>query len=127
LHTLRSQIDRYRNQHEGRPPGTLGGADDDIEFAEQLTLPTNETGTRCPAPNQGVGNPNYPFGPYISTQLPSNPFNGSRRVKTVTEFPASAPGGDSASDPGWVYEISSGRIRLNQSGNAPDGTPFWNL
>jgi general secretion pathway protein G len=127
LQSLRGQIDLYRNQHEGRLPGTAGGADDDTVFAEQMTLPTNEAGTRSTAANQGFGDPNFPYGPYIHNQLPSSPFNGSRKVKSVTAFPTSAPGGDTVSDPGWIYEISSGRIRLNKTGNAPDGTPYWNL
>jgi len=127
LQSLRGQLDLYRNQHEGRLPGTAGGSDDDTVFGEQMTLPTNEAGARSSGANQGFGDPNYPYGPYIHNQLPSNPFNGSRKVKTVTAFPATAPGGDTVSDPGWIYEITSGRIRLNRTGNAPDGTPFWNL
>jgi general secretion pathway protein G len=127
LQSLRGQIDLYRNQHEGRWPGTAGGSDDDVVFKEQMTLPTNEAGARSAAADQGFGDANFPYGPYIHNQLPTNPFNGSRIVKTVTAFPATAPGGDTVSDPGWIYEITSGRIRLNKTGNASDGTSFWNL
>jgi prepilin-type N-terminal cleavage/methylation domain-containing protein len=127
LHVLRQQIDLYRNQHENRYPGTATGANPDTVFADQLTLPTNELGDRSTGPDQGFGDPNYPFGPYIHNQIPANPFNGSRGVQTVTAFPPAAPGGDTTSDPGWIFEITSGRLRLNKTGNAPDGQSYWTL
>jgi len=125
LRELRSQIDLYRNQHQGRFPG-VSGADPDLVFAEQLTLPTNGQGDRSGSADQGFGDPNYPLGPYIPT-VPPNPFNHSRRVKTVTVFPAAAPGGGGPFAPGWIYEITSGRIRVNATGNARNGQPYWSL
>ena len=127
LQSLRGQINLYRNQHGGRLPGTPGGSDDDATFVEQMTLSTNEQGARSTAANRGFGDANFPCGPYLRNQLPANPFNGSRKVKTVTAFPATAPGGELPTDPGWVYEITSGRIRVNRTGSAPAGTPFWSL
>jgi prepilin-type N-terminal cleavage/methylation domain-containing protein len=127
LQSLRGQIDLYRNQHEGKFPGNPAGANPDTDFAEQLTLPTNELGQRSSAGNQGFGDPNFPFGPYVHNRLPANPFNGSRTVQTVTAFPAAAPGGDTPTDPGWVYEVTSGRIRINKTGSTPDSQAYWSL
>jgi general secretion pathway protein G len=126
LQGLRAQIDLYRNQHMGKYPG-LAGADPDVVFVEQLTLPTNVDGVRSTNGDQGFGDPDFPLGPYIPNVLAPNPFNKSRRVRTVTKFPDSAPGGSSISDPGWIYEITSGRVKINKTGTAPTGEPYWDL
>ncbi len=127
LQSLRGQIDLYRNQHEGKFPGTAAGASPDVVFSEQMTLPSNEAGAKSLAANQGFGDPLFPYGPYIHNQLPANPFNSSRSVTSVTAFTAAAPGGDAATDPGWIYETTSGRIRINKTGNTPDGISWWSL
>jgi general secretion pathway protein G len=119
LQSMRGQVDLYRNQHEGRLPGSTSDTNDDITFSDQMTKPTNEAGT-----TGNFGDTNFPLGPYIHNQLPANPFNGSRKVQNVDTFPATPPGGDAV---GWVYERTSGRMRVNKDGNAPDGTPWWSL
>src|SRR5262245_39712990 len=101
LQAMRSQIDLYRNQHLGKFPG-LAGSDPDVVLLEQLTLPTNAAGERSTNSNQGFGDPNYPLGPYIPNVFSPNPFNKSRRVRTVTQFPSSPPGGSGMNDPGWI-------------------------
>jgi general secretion pathway protein G len=126
LQSIRQQIDLYRNQHHGKYPG-VAGADPDVVFTEQMTLPTNVAGERSPNSDQGFGDPNYPLGPYIANVISPNPFNKSRRVRTVTEFPAEAPGGSGVFDPGWIYEITSGRMRINKQGEAPTGQRYWDL
>jgi prepilin-type N-terminal cleavage/methylation domain-containing protein len=126
LQTLRQQIDLYRNQHNNQFPG-VSGANPDTVFAEQMNLPTNELGERSTAPDQGFGDPNFPFGPYIAGRFPINPLNGSSNVSTVDQFPPAAPGGTTNSDPGWIFEITSGRIRLNWQGTTPEGGLYWDL
>jgi general secretion pathway protein G len=126
LQCIRGQIDLYRNQHHGRLPG-VAGSDPDMVFVEQMTLPTNSAGDRSSSSDQGFSDPNYPLGPYIPNVISPNPFNKSRRVQTVTAFPSSPPGGGSVSDPGWIYEIKSGRFRINKPGKAPNGQDYWDL
>jgi general secretion pathway protein G len=126
LQSIRQQIDLYRNQHMGKLPG-VAGADPDQVFVEQMTLPTNAAGERSTNADLGFGDPNFPLGPYIPNVLSPNPFNKSRRVRTVINFPASAPGGSSVFDPGWIYEITSGRLRINKVGVAPTGERYWDL
>jgi general secretion pathway protein G len=123
---LRAAIDVYKNQHIGQLPG-VPGADPDVVFAAQLAKPTNTAGDRSSNPDEGYGDPNFPLGPYVPNVLPPNPFNGSRRVRTVATFPGSAPGGSGNSSAGWIYEITSGRIRINKTGNTPNGQLYWNL
>src|SRR5947199_7781434 len=58
LHTLRSQIELYRTQHNGTPPsGTLA------------ELKINTDATRA----QGTG-ANFPYGPYLR-DVPVNPYS----------------------------------------------------
>src|SRR5262245_10773326 len=73
LHTLRSQIELYRTQHNGlAPSGTL----------VELTKTTDVDGT------QGTGS-SFPYGPYIR-EIPMNPFNNSQTVTVITNDPAAA-------------------------------------
>jgi general secretion pathway protein G len=116
LQSIRGQIDLYRNQHEGALPGDTSDQSDDVLFSDRLTKPTNEIGATGP-----YGSTSYPYGPYIHNQLPANPFNSLRTVKNVGTF-------TTADDTtGWVYERGSGRFRINKTGNAPDGTAYWNM
>ncbi len=126
LQDMREIIDLYKNKHRGRLPG-VAGADPDLVFVEQMSLPTNVNGERSGNANQGFGDPDYPLGPYVPHGIPANPFNGSRAIRTVTTFPASPPGGSNVTDPGWIYEITSGRIRINNGGPTPFGTEYWEL
>ena len=126
LQELRDTIQLYRSQHQGRLPGVAGSYPDTV-FAEQLTLPTNEAGERSTDANQGFGDPRFPRGSYLMNRLPPNPFNRSNRVRTVTAFPPAAPGGLSPSDPGWIYEITSGRLKVNWDGKTPAGDLYWDL
>jgi len=127
LRLLREAIQLYRNQHNGQLPGSPGAFPDRV-FVEQLTLPTNLLGERSPEADQGFGDPRYPYGPYLSGgHVPRNPFNGSNLVKTVRVMPAKPPGGSSPRDPGWIYDISSGRIRINYGGRTPEGGSYWEL
>ena len=126
LQELRDAIQLYRNQHLGRLPGVEGAVPDAV-LAEQLTLPTNVLGERSTAGDRGFGDPNFPFGPYVPNTVPRSPFNHSILVRTVREFPTAAPGGVSTSDPGWIYEITSGRIRVNWDGRTPKGDLYWDL
>jgi general secretion pathway protein G len=116
LQSVRGQIDLYRNQHEGALPGDTADTGDDLVFRDRMVEPTNEAGVTGP-----FANPAFPYGPYMHNQIPANPFNGLRSVKNVATF--TAP--DDAT--GWVYERTSGRFRINKTGNAPDGTAYWNL
>lgn len=96
LHTLRSQIELYKTQHNGVvPTGTL----------EELTLSTDIDGS------QGTGT-GYPYGPYIR-QLPENPFNNSATVTVITNDPAVV--GDVTGTGGWLYNATTGGIWIDHA------------
>jgi prepilin-type N-terminal cleavage/methylation domain-containing protein len=96
VHSLRSQIELYRAQHNGAlPSGTL----------VELTKSTDASGA------QGTG-ANYPYGPYIR-ELPFNTFTNSKTVKVITNNPAAA--GDVTGTGGWLYNATTGGIWIDHA------------
>jgi len=93
LHTIRSQIELFKSQHDGKVPTNLA----------DLTLKTNAAGTT------GTGTA-YPYGPYLAT-LPANPFNGSNAVGTTATNPPAAATGTN----GWLYHAASGGVFIDNT------------
>ena len=93
LHEMTSAIERYRLEHNGRPPDDLTGS-----TLAQLTSRTNIRGV--------IGSSDsFPLGPYIF-EVPTNPYNNSSKVaRTLTAPPLSFK---TAS--GWLYHVESGQI-----------------
>jgi prepilin-type N-terminal cleavage/methylation domain-containing protein len=120
LQILRSQIELYKFQHGGDYPGSGTPT-----FEDQMLKSTQEDGTVGAV---GV----HPYGPYLTGQVPPNPYNGKRGLNIVTtDITAVAPGptvldGDSV-EAGWIYNKSTGQIKANSAGNAADGTPLDEL
>jgi general secretion pathway protein G len=93
LHTMQTQIEMYRFQHNGNWP----------EFANivaQLTAATNVSGG-------ATGDTR--FGPYMQ-EVPANPFNQSNVV--VAGDGSALVGGGVA---GWQYDATTGRVSANNS------------
>jgi prepilin-type N-terminal cleavage/methylation domain-containing protein len=85
LHTLRSQIELYKSQHDGKLPGPL---------LNELTVKTNSNGT--------VGTSTaYIYGPYLS-EIPENPFNHLQTVGAAASNPPTSASGVN----GWLYHTS---------------------
>lgn len=113
LQTLRSQIELYRFQHNGKYPAQ-GGTDTAV-FEAQMLKTTKADGTA-----------DGPFGPYFIGQLPPNPFNGLRTVMiTTTELSQVSPDDKT----GWIYNSSDGTIKANSPSTVTttDGTPVHEL
>ena len=95
LHTLRSQIQLYKSQHDGEvPSATLA----------ELTASTNSDG------DVGTGAA-YPYGPYVR-EIPGNPFTNSNTVTVITNSPAQV--GDVTGD-GWLYNATTGDIWIDHA------------
>ena len=107
LATVRQAISLYRVQHNETYPGQGGWA----EFVTQLTTATAADGT-----------PGSKYGPYLRDTFPANPFTETATGKTVATMPA-GPSGSEA----WIYCTADGQLRPNVAGNAPSGTPFFDL
>ncbi len=97
LHTIRSQIEMYKSQHDGKVPG-----DDLLE----LTQKTNTKGTT----NAGDGA--LVYGPYIA-KIPPNPFSNSNVVLEITSDPAAAS--DVTTTDGWLYNKTAGKVWINDA------------
>jgi general secretion pathway protein G len=97
LHTLRSQIQLYRTQHNGLAPATVATL---AELMAQTDASGN-TGTTAA----------FPYGPYLR-EVPTNPYTNSKVVTEVTtDPPASAPAGTG----GWLYNKTTGGIWIDHA------------
>jgi type II secretion system protein G len=103
LHSLRSQIELYKMQHNSTYPT---GAND----LEQLTKRSNAAGTVIPS---GGTETDYPFGPYVQGTLPVNPFTNSYKVRLHTG--AGAPTASGAADAGYHYKAATGEIWIDHA------------
>lgn len=95
MHTLRSQIELYRVHHNEYPELKDGKL-------EQLTSSTNAGGTI------GTGK-DFPYGPYITGDLPANSFNDDNSVVVGTGAAKVGTAG------GWQYEVATGGIWPNNT------------
>ena len=98
LNVLRSQIELYKFTHGGAVPSLTSGA------LPQLTSATNAAGTI----GTGV---NFPYGPYVMTQMPVEPFSGVNTVTATATFPPTA----ATSAGGWFYDTATGQIAANNA------------
>jgi hypothetical protein len=98
VQTLRSQLDRYRAQHDGQSP-SLGRLQDDWEVMLRKTF---RDGTLVPdgPPTKSFRRLGDPLGPYLKG-VPVNPLTGSASVVAVG---LATPGA------GWTYDELSGRL-----------------
>jgi general secretion pathway protein G len=98
LHTLRSQLELYRTQHNGSAPAAT---------LVELTVNTDASGA------QGTG-ANYPYGPYLR-QIPQNPFTNSAAIKVITNDPPQAGDVTSGAGGGWLYNATTGGVWIDNS------------
>jgi hypothetical protein len=99
LHTIRSQVELYKSQHDGKlPTATL----------VELYSKTNNLGT------VGTGTA-FPYGPYLQ-ELPTNPFTNSATVRSTTGTNAAPPAAASgAADAGWLYNATTGNVFIDNA------------
>jgi len=100
LHIVRTQIELYKAEHNGRVPLLYKGG------FPQLSQATDGIGV------PGTPGTRFPYGPYLREGIPPNPFTGQSVVTAVQEFPATAPTGAG----GWVYHQETGRIAPDVEG-----------
>ena len=94
LHTLRSQIELYRTQHDGRVP------QDDTTLSE-LANKTDEFGEIS---ESGA------YGPYVQS-IPVNPFSKSDQVRAATD--ANRDTVVYSGNQGWLYDKATGQIWID--------------
>ena len=120
LRTMGTQIELYKLQHKGVPPGYVNGSGAPTALMElQFTATTTETGAVSPST---VPAEPYVNGPYV-LKLPENSFNDLSNIAYVAELTAFADAVDGTSS-GWLYKKETGEFRINWTGNDSDGVAF---
>lgn len=129
LAAMRSAIELYKIQHNGKNPGEVaatestaagtcdatangsnvtGALETSAAFIAQLTSPTNANGVACQK-----GDPtNFKYGPYLKTGIPKEQFKGSNAVAVQTAgVPITAA--PAAAAAGWLVDVKSGQFVAN--------------
>lgn len=120
LRAMRTQIELYKLQHRGVPPGYVDGFGAPTAVLQlQFTGTTTATGD---ASSSTVPSDPYVNGPYV-LKLPENPFNDLSNIAYVAAATAFADAVDGTSS-GWLYKKETGEFRINWTGADSEGVAF---
>ncbi|MHC4693461.1 MAG: prepilin-type N-terminal cleavage/methylation domain-containing protein [Planctomycetota bacterium] len=121
LNTIRTQIEFYKMDHDGVPPGYVNG-----EGVPESYLPLHFTGTTMvtgeASPDKIPSDP-FLYGPYIK-KLPINPYNNLSTIIYVDKATAFADAVDGTSS-GWLYKKETGEFKINWPGTDSEGVNFY--
>jgi general secretion pathway protein G len=121
LMTIRAQIELYKLQHNGYPPGYVNQAAAPIATV-RLQLIGTTTVAGLASPSTVPSNP-FLYGPYLK-KIPENPFNKLSTIAYVdaaTAFSAAVDGTSS----GWLYKKETSEVALNWTGTDSEGVAFY--
>lgn len=121
LKTMRTQIELYKLQHDGMPPGYVNGAPALLAILQLQFIGTTAL-TGQASPNKVPIAP-YLYGPYIK-KLPENPFNNLTNIVYVaeaTDFSTAVNGTSS----GWLYKKETAEFVINWTGTDQKGDYFY--
>jgi len=120
LKVIRTQIEIYKMNHDGVPPGYINGSEAPTALlALQFTATTTLTGAVSPSTIQAGA---YVNGPYIK-KLPENPYNKLSDIAYVASGTAFSAAVDGMSS-GWLYKKETAEFTINWTGNDSDGTAY---
>lgn len=135
---IRSAIDLYTQQHGGTFPGAVastGGVcpapltagtgllNTPEALQEQLRYYSNNAGQTCSASDVPPGGVvEFPFGPYIKSDIPANPVTSDATITVVTTGDL-AMGGAGAGG-GWRYDTVSGKFIADDTDPDGNGTAY---
>ena len=121
LMTMRTQIQLYKMEHNGIPPGYVNGIGvSSLMLEPQLTGTTAVTGQ---ASTNKVPTALFPYGPYIK-RLPENPFNHRKDISYVNVATAFADAVDGTTC-GWLYKRETAEFVINLTGKDSKGAYFY--
>jgi len=121
LRVMRNQIELYKLQHKGIPPGYVNGAPLPESLLQlQFIRTTDEAGV---ASSSTVPSDPYLYGPYIK-KLPENSYNKLSNITYVAEATAFSAAVDGTSS-GWLYKKETGEFKINWTGTDSEGTAFY--
>lgn len=120
LKVMRTQIELYKMEHNGIPPGYINGSGAPTAMLElQFTATTTVDGAVSTATIPAGA---YVNGPYVK-RIPENPFNKLSTiiyVEAATDFSAAADGTSS----GWLYKKETAEFKINRTGVDSEGVSF---
>lgn len=121
LKVIRTQIEIYKMQHKGVPPGYINGSEAPTALlALQFTATTSVTGAVSPSTiPAGI----YVNGPYIK-KLPENSYNKLSTIAYVAQGTAFSAAVDGTSS-GWLYKKETGEFKINYTGTDSKGINFY--
>jgi len=121
LMTMRNQIEMYKLQHNGTPPGYVNGAGAPIAtMVLQLIGTTAVTGHTSPST---IPSDPFLYGPYVK-KIPPNPFNKLSDIAYVAEATLFSAAVDGTSS-GWLYKKETAEIVMNWTGTDSEGVNFY--
>ena len=122
LMAMRTQIELYKLQHNGVPPGYVNGNGTTVgTLANQFTGTTTITGLASANP---VPSDPFLYGPYLK-KIPQNPFNKLSTITYVAQATAFAAAVNGTSS-GWLYKKETAEIVINWTGNDSEGVAYYN-
>lgn len=127
LNALRSAIELYQVQHNGKYPGAVAAtgatctagsaaaagatAGTDLAMIAQLTTFSSAGGTTCTASNiSATPANNTVLGPYLRKGIPADPI---KNVATIAVSTAGLPLVPAVQVGGWAYDVKTGQIVMN--------------
>jgi prepilin-type N-terminal cleavage/methylation domain-containing protein len=134
---IRSSIAMYAQQHGGTFPGTVvssggtctggtaggGAANSDTAFKDQLLYYTNAAGQACSIADVLVGGAvEYPYGPYIKSDIPNNPVTNDGTISVVITGNLAMTG--AVAGGGWRYDTKSGKFIADDTDQDESGTSY---
>jgi general secretion pathway protein G len=122
LMTIRAQIELYKLQHNGYPPGYVNGLGVPVATVPlQLIETTTVAGITSPST---VPSDPFFYGPYLK-KIPENPFNKLSTIAYVAEGTAFSAAVNGTSS-GWLYKKETSEVALNWTGTDSEGEAFYN-
>ena len=120
LKVIRTQIEIYKMNHNGVPPGYINGSEAPTALlALQFTATTTLTGA---VSTSTIPAGAYVNGPYIK-KLPENPYNKLSDIDYVASGNAFSDDVDGISS-GWLYKKETAEFKINWTGNDSEGTAY---
>jgi prepilin-type N-terminal cleavage/methylation domain-containing protein len=130
LNGLRSAIDLYKVQHNGKYPGAVaatgatctvgtagtGAINTEQAIIDQLTKFSSASGTTCSG-----ADPTTVLGPYLRKGIPADPIVNSAAIAVATAGTPLAPG---AATGGWAYDVKTGQIVMNSNATDSKGAAY---
>ena len=121
LKVIRTQIEIYKMNHNGIPPGYINGSEAPTALlALQFTATTTLTGA---VSTSTIPAGAYVNGPYIK-KLPENPYNKLSDIDYVASGTAFSAAVDGTSS-GWLYKKETAEFKINYTGTDSSGVAYY--